>query len=107
MGAGLFGSMGNFDSAAPERSPARPPDPRSVTESSLGPRFALWQLMGMEGKTLAILVAVPTQQLAVLDVAPYRHCVPSHTYRPRLSVPQTFPATLVGALTAVMLAFLR
>jgi hypothetical protein len=63
--------------------------------------------MEMEGKTLAILVAVSTQQLAVLDVAPYRHCVPSHTYRPRLSVPQTFPATLVGALTAVMLAFLR
>ena len=46
-------------------------------------------------------------QVAVLDVAPYRHCVPSHTYRPRFSVPQTLPATLVGTLTAVMLAFLR
>jgi hypothetical protein len=63
--------------------------------------------MQEEGKVLAVLVEPQMQQVAVLDVAPYRHCLPSHTYRQRLSVPQTFPATLVGALTAVMLAFLR
>ena len=26
-----------------------------------------------------------------MDVAPYRRCVPSHTYRPRVSTPQVFP----------------
>jgi hypothetical protein len=56
---------------------------------------------------LAVLVAPQTQQVAVLDVAPYRHCVPGHTYRPGVSIPQVFPATLFSALIAATLTFLR
>ena len=44
-----------------------------------------------EHSVLAVLVAPQTQQVAVLDVAPCRRCVPSHAYRPRVSTPQVFP----------------
>ena len=40
-----------------------------------------------EHSVLAVLVAPQTQQVAVLDVAPFRRCVRSHTYRPRVSRP--------------------
>ena len=60
-----------------------------------------------EGKVLTVLVAPQTQQVAVLDVAPFRRCVRSHTYRPRVSRPQVFPATLFSALIAASLAFIR
>ena len=63
--------------------------------------------MQEEGKVLAVLVAPQTQQIAVLDVAPFRHCVPGCTYRPTVSTPQVFPATLFSALIAATLAFIR
>jgi hypothetical protein len=63
--------------------------------------------MHREGKVLAVLVAPQMQQVAVLDVAPYRHCVPPHTYRPRTSAPQVFPTALFGALIAVTSALIR
>jgi hypothetical protein len=62
--------------------------------------------MHQKGKELAVLVAPQMQQVAVLDVAPYRHSVPSHTYRPRVSAPQVLPATLFSALIAVTLALI-
>jgi hypothetical protein len=40
-----------------------------------------------EHSVLTVLVAPQTQQVAVLDVAPFRRCVRSHTYRPRVSRP--------------------
>jgi hypothetical protein len=63
--------------------------------------------MHQEDKVLAVLVAPQMQQVAVLDVAPYRRCVPRHTYRPRVSAPQVFPATLFSAFVAATLAFIR
>ena len=47
--------------------------------------------MHQEGKVLPVLAAPQTQQVAILDVAPYRGRVPSHTYRPRVSTPQVSP----------------
>jgi hypothetical protein len=63
--------------------------------------------MHQEGKVLAVLVAPQMQQVAVLDVAPCRHCVPWRTYRPRASAPQVFPVTLFNALMAATSAFFR
>jgi hypothetical protein len=63
--------------------------------------------MHQEGKVLAVLVAPQMQQVAVLDVAAYRRCVPSRTYRPKGSAPQLLPATLFGAFIAVTLALFR
>ena len=40
-----------------------------------------------EHRVLTVLVAPQTQQVAVLDVAPFRRCVRSHTYRPMFSRP--------------------
>jgi hypothetical protein len=75
----------------------------------LGVSLVLWQPIALqeEGKVLAVLVAPQMQQVAVLDFAPHRHCVPWRTYRPRASVPQLFPVSLFSGFIAATLAFLR